>query len=245
MKRLLIGLLLFCSTYKNGNAQALDSNVFSRIVERENKPIIQAVDNSSKAIDNQIKLLKDSVVLVIKNGKITPLKTNETVADFITFLPIALFLFILISTLIKLKKDNVKLSDFLIDKDTQVAIKKEEANVATANARFVEAKANAIRTNPQAFANANLTLEALDPPTPANPQEDPNTDKKEQSTSRLVAFISGITSVALAACITSFYFYRSFLGDTDVSIGNLATVLYGLGLGVLPYGFNKIANALK
>lgn len=194
--------------------------------------------------EKQWQITNDSLLSNI-NDKTKALKIDKAIAAVITFLPIALFLFIFISTLIKLKKDNVKLSDFLIDKDTQVAIKKEEANVATANARVIEAKTNAIKTNPQAFSNANLTLEAPDPPSPANQQEDPKSDKKEQSTSRLVAFISGITSVALAACITTFYFYRSFLGDTNVSIGNLATVLYGLGLGVLPYGFNKIANALK
>lgn len=236
MKNILFPILFFTAVSLNSKGQVFDSNVIARVVDRGNKPIISV-------IDNQTKLLKDSIISVMNNSKMPTLKTSEIVADFITFLPIALFLFIFISTQIKLKKDSVKLSDFLIDKDTQVAIKKEDATVAVANAKAIEAKANVIRSNPQAFTNGSLTLEALDTPTHANPA--PATDKKEQSTSRLVAFISGITSVALAACITSFHFYRSFSGDANPSIGNLATVLYGLGLGVLPYGFNKIANALK
>jgi hypothetical protein len=238
MKKFLLFFILTLPVFLNSTAQVLDSNGVERAVGRGNKPIVVA-------IENQTKLVKDSLLTGLRNNKVSALKTNETVADFITFLPIALFLFILLTTLIKLKKDNVKLSDFLIDKDAQVAIKKEEATVAVANAKALEAKANAIRVNPQAFANANLALEELEQPVQPNPVTDPNTDNKEQSTSRLVAFISGITSVAIAACITSFYFYRSFLGDTNTSIGNLATVLYGLGLGVIPYGFNKIANALK
>lgn len=238
MKKVLLFSLFCTAVLLNSKGQAFDSNVVARVVDRGNKPVVSA-------INNQTKLLKDSAISVFKSSKMPALKTNETVADFIIFLPIVLFLFILISTQIKLKKDNVKLSDFLIDKDTQLAIKKEDAIVAVANAKAIEAKANVIRSNPQAFTNGSLALEALETPTHVNPDQDLTTDKNEQSTSRLVAFISGITSVALAVCITSFYFYRSFSGDTNPSIGNLATVLYGLGLGVLPYGFNKIANALK
>lgn len=221
-----------------GISQKVTNDSLSKQALKENKAIMTGIEKLPQNV-------KDSVLAAFKNSKVSALNANETVADFITFLPIALFLLILFTTMIKLKKDKVKLSDFLIDKDTQVALKKEESVVAVANTKAIEAKVNAIKANPQVFANESLTMEALDPPTSAKPTDDEKTDKKEQSTSRLVAFISGITSVSLAACITSFYFYRSFSGETNPGIGNLATVLYGLGLGVLPYGFNKIANSLK
>lgn len=73
---MLIILFLFCMAYKYGSAQSIDSNVIGRIIQRENKLVVQAVDNSTKAIDNQTKLLRDSVVSVIKNGDAPWLKAN-------------------------------------------------------------------------------------------------------------------------------------------------------------------------
>jgi hypothetical protein len=237
MKRI-FGLIIFLCTTVNSNAQTLDSASAARIVDKANKPIVNA-------IENQTRLLKDSVVSVINKDNVTSLKANNTVANFIVFLPVVLFLFILITTLVKLKKDNVKLSNFLSDKDASIAIKKEEAAVTIANSKAIEATASAIKANAPAFIAANTVPQEIPSTNPVSLNDDKTSIKQEQSTSRLIAFISGITSVALASCITSFYFYRSFLGESNVSIGNLATVLYGLGLGVIPYGFNKIANALK
>lgn len=238
MRKALFLVFVFSLFLFDTNAQLLDSNILTRSIERGNKPIVTA-------LDNQTKLLKDSVVAVVKtNAKVTAIKTNETVADFITFLPIAMFLFILLIILFSLKKAGAKLSDFLVDKDAQLALKKEETSIAVAKAKLEEAKINAFKLNPQAFGNANIAFEAIEQPAPKK-DDDASNNKAEQSTSRLIAFISGLTSVALACCITTFYFYRSYLGDPNVSIGNLVNVLYGLGLGVIPYGFNKIASALK
>lgn len=230
----LITILIIFVNYQPSEAQQLDSASAKRIIT---DPIVEAINKLDRAS-------KDTTENASTNMKQVGFDYKRIKETAIIFSPIALFSLVLFATIFKLRKEGVNLHDLLMDKDAVVDLKKEEANLAVANAKFVEAKANIIKTNPQAFANANLSLESLDPPTTST-QEHSDPEKKEQSTSRLVAFISGITSVALAVCITSFYFYRSFLGDSNVSIGNLATVLYGLGLGVLPYGFNKIAGALK
>lgn len=190
-------VLMFLAT---GYSQGLDSSAVTRIIDKSNKTVITA-------IDNQTKLLKESAALS---------KPPGTGQQVISYLPVAMFLLILLGTLLKLKKDKVKLSDFLVDKDALVTLKQETAKVAAATGNGDAAKA-AIEANPE----------------------------KEQSCSRLVAFISGITTLALGACVTTFYFYCYFSGNANPSLSNLSTVLYGLGLGVIPYGFNKIANALK
>jgi len=220
-------------------AQALDSPKMSQIMVNSLRPIVNSTDSMRK-------LIKDSVVTVINHPKQGAVDIDSAPAIILVFLPVFLFMIILFTVFRKIRQDKVKFSDFLIDKDYVVNMKKEDTVVATANANAATAASNAIKANAPAYVAANAV-----PPTPVAPapppvQDDTDKDKKpEQSTSRLVAFISGVTSVGLAACIAGFYFYRSFSGDTNISIGNLANVLYGLGLGVVPYGFNKIANAMK
>nr|WP_294860375.1 hypothetical protein [uncultured Fluviicola sp.] len=150
---------------------------------------------------------------------------SKTIEDIITFLPVTFFLLITSTIFIKLRKDKVKLSDILIDKEAVQEKRKTEASVAIAavNAGQPAASVPATQTDNQTTAN----------------------QEQSQSTSRLIAFICGITSIALACCITSYYFYKSFTGTEKVDLGNLSNVLFGLGLGVVPYGFNKIAAALK
>jgi uncharacterized membrane protein len=149
--------------------------------------------------------------------------SSKTIENIISFLPVAFFLLITSTIFLKLRKDGVKLSEILIDKETaQERIKSNEA-VAIA----------AVNAGPLAAGVAAQT--------PSNQ----TTDNPEKSTSRLIAFLCGITSIALACCITTYYFYKSFTQTGDVSISSLSNVLYGLGLGVIPYGFNKVAAALK
>ncbi len=175
------------------------------------------------------------------NPTVVTASGNKTIQDIISFLPVALFLFIISTIFIKLRKDGVKLSDILIDKETLQEKRKANAVIAESHAKVATAAANAINANP----NVDLSAPTFTPAASGSPVTVQDSDNPEQSTSRLIVFICGITSIALACCITSFYFYKSFTGTGDVSISGLSNVLYGLGLGVIPYGFNKIAAALK
>ncbi len=221
-----------------GNSQILDSAGMTRILEKGNKQIVSA-------ISNQTKELKDSILAPLSQANKASLKPNKAMANLITLLPAIFFALIITIVVVKLRRDNVKLSDFLIDKETQISLKKELSRIAEANSSATIAAANAIRANAPAYAAANIAPPEIPAP-PVNQDTNTKPDtSKEQSTSRLIAFISGLTSVAIAVCIATFYFYKSFLGEANVSVGNLANILYGLGLGVIPYGFNKISSALK
>lgn len=168
------------------------------------------------AIKNQTKTLKDTILPTIVNTKpATVYPESKSIQNVISFLPVAFFVFIISSVFIKLRKDGVKLRDILIDKE--ITHEKIKSNTAIAVAAF-----NANKENPN--------------------NETPKT--QEQSTSRLIAFICAMISIALACCIASFYFYQLFTGG-KAEISGLTNVIYGLGLGVVPYGFNKITSSLK
>lgn len=217
------------------SAQTADSATISRIIERNNKSLLNAVQAQNKPVADT----------TTQNGTpvVKPATTagSKVVQDIITFLPVAFFSVLVSMIFFKLRKDGVKLSEILIDKE---AVAERKKAVAAAAAKTLETKADVIKSNPQAFTSPDQVTAATDALN--QPATDTEADtQKSQSTSRLIVFICGITSIALACCICTFYFYKSFTGTEKVDLGNLTNVLYGLGLGVLPYGFNKIAAALK
>jgi hypothetical protein len=217
------------------SAQAADSATISRIVEQNNKSLINAVQSQNKPVTDTTDKTN--------NTAINPTTTagSKAVQDIITFLPVAFFTVLVSMIFFKLRKDGVKLSEILIDKE---AVAERKKTAAAAAAKTLETKADVIKSNPQAFTSPDQVTAATDALN--QPVTDTEADtQKSQSTSRLIVFICGITSIALACCICTFYFYKSFTGTEKVDLGNLTNVLYGLGLGVLPYGFNKIAAALK
>lgn len=217
------------------SAQAADSATISRIIERNNKSLLSAVQAQNKPVTDTTTKTSNTLV------KQTTTAGSKAVQDIITFLPVAFFSVLVSMIFFKLRKDGVKLSEILIDKEAVAERKKAAAEAA---AKTLETKADVIKSNPQAFTSpeqVTAATDALDQPA-TNTEAD---TQKSQSTSRLIVFICGITSIALACCICTFYFYKSFTGTEKVDLGNLTNVLYGLGLGVLPYGFNKIAAALK
>ncbi len=67
-----------------------------------------------------------------------------------------------------------------------------------------------------------------------------------QSTSRAIAFLTGLVALTIGVCLSTFYMYCYFKDPAKpADLSNLTTVIYGLGIGVLPYGFNKASSALK
>jgi hypothetical protein len=216
-------------------AQTADSATISRIIERNNKSLLNAVQAQNKPVTDTTAKSGNTIT------KPATTTGSKAVQDIITFLPVAFFSVLVSMIFFKLRKDGVKLSEILIDKEA-VAERKKAA--ATTAAKTLETKADVIKSNPQAFTSPDQVTAATDALN--QPVTDTETEtQKSQSTSRLIVFICGITSIALACCICTFYFYKSFTGTEKVDLGNLTNVLYGLGLGVLPYGFNKIAAALK
>lgn len=59
------------------------------------------------------------------------------------------------------------------------------------------------------------------------------------STSRLMAFITGICAIIIALCLTTYYgYYEIAECNGKMEFDGLWKILVGLGIGVLPYGIN-------
>lgn len=148
---------------------------------------------------------------------------------WIAISPILLFLLITCLVFFKLKKDKVSLKDLLLDKDANVQIEVEKTKQRVA---FLSASTE----SQQAMKAAGAT---------ADNGEDPNASKPNTSVSRFLAFISGLVSVGLACVLTTFAIWNYFDVSNFPNLNNLVGVLLTLGIGVVPYAFNKITTAAK
>ncbi|GAB3307592.1 hypothetical protein GCM10027348_38760 [Hymenobacter tenuis] len=65
------------------------------------------------------------------------------------------------------------------------------------------------------------------------------------SASRLIVFMSGYAGVSIGISLVSYAIYHAFAYPNKAipSFDGLVTVLLSLGIGVLPYGFTKLAAA--
>ena len=128
-------------------------------------------------------------------------KTEKVVA----FLPVVLFLLVMMVIFSTLRKSGYKISDAL----------KENEPVTI--------------TKPAATADGASTTETIQP----------------NSSSRLIAFLTGMTTLVILACVTTYWMYKSFVCSQPIDMSSLTTVFITLGLGIVPYGANKIAGAFK
>jgi hypothetical protein len=82
-----------------------------------------------------------------------------------------------------------------------------------------------------------------------NPGDEPPTieqiDLPNKSTSRIIAFFSGMAAIVISLAATSYFFYMFLKTGKAPEIDKLFDILLGLGIGVIPYSFNKMADAIK
>lgn len=142
------------------------------------------------------------------------MKPQEWLAIIIVLLPIAIFLFAMLIILSRLRHQNIPLADLL--RETDVVLK-------NADDRAQQAK------------------------TPKSSGEENSTNDTEpvvkHSSSRLILFISGITSVVLAVCFSSFYFYICIYNPgyaETMKFSAFTQTLLALGIGVVPYAANQL-----
>ncbi len=66
-----------------------------------------------------------------------------------------------------------------------------------------------------------------------------STTKPVGSTSRLIAFFTGLTAIIIAICLLSYYAYFTIAEcNGNPKFDQMWTILLGLGIGVIPYGVN-------
>lgn len=129
--------------------------------------------------------------------------------------PIVLFFLVLLYLALRLRNEGFKLADALDE--------------TTPKIKTIE--------NPQ--YNVTTAVTGTVPPT-INVTDSPN-----RSTSRLIAFLSGLAAILIAVSSASYFFYMYFRTGHEPDISKLYYILLALGIGVTPYVFNKLSEAIR
>jgi|GEM_PF-2079289 len=104
----------------------------------------------------------------------------------------------------------------------------------------------------QAFYNDDAEEIVKQAPTPTDPNATIKItllDKHQQpvyypSVSRIIVFLSGLTTLIVVVCFMSYYAYCLVTSRVMPSFDALTNLIFGLGLGVVPYGVNRAATAV-
>ncbi len=78
----------------------------------------------------------------------------------------------------------------------------------------------------------------------------PSPDDKNdlpKSSSRLIAFFSGLTAIIIAISVTSAYLYKVLIvkDTSDLRLDQFAKFIASLGIGIIPYITNKVVTGKK
>jgi hypothetical protein len=65
-----------------------------------------------------------------------------------------------------------------------------------------------------------------------------------KSSSRLIAFFSGVAAIIIAVTCVSYFFYVNYSTGDIPDFDKMFTVILSLGIGITPYAFNKVATAI-
>lgn len=185
-------------------------------------------------------LILTSQLALAKSEPKCPECTMDNYMYFISLSPIVLFILLIILIFWKLQLEEYKIGDSLKENQT--------IDISIPNPEYV-----APTPIPQAkpVQNGENPITATQPAAPAavpsTNTQPPFVGKtiQPQSASRLLAFISGIITLALSSCLSSFWLFRYFGYGEGPDLNGLTYVLLSLGLGIVPYAVNKITTPSK
>jgi hypothetical protein len=67
----------------------------------------------------------------------------------------------------------------------------------------------------------------------------------KSSISRLIVLLSSVSIICIGNCLVCFYMFQYLSTGTEPTLENISKILLALGLGLAPYGFNKLSEALR
>lgn len=70
-------------------------------------------------------------------------------------------------------------------------------------------------------------------------------DEYPKSSSRYIAFITSVLTWIIVLCLACFFIYQYMKTGNAPQLGGLSSVMLALGIGVVPYAFNKMSEAVK
>jgi hypothetical protein len=198
---------------------------------KNHKAEIEGVKKSVGVIQKSIDTIESKVSIMAKPLATPPNGCSSCEIGFwqwvLIFSPIWIFMLLLFSFRKKLKGFNLKeaLSENELPKKT------------IPNPEYTTEKINTLATN----ANTANLLTTLLPPT----IEVTASDEYPKSSSRYIAFITSVLTWVIGLCLTCFFIYQYMKGNTEPKLSGLSSVLLSLGIGVVPYAFNKISKAME
>lgn len=223
-KRALTILFLMTTFYAYaGNADTtikLDPKQYDTIkkkIDTVNKSVKVVMDT----INSKAKMLTEKCV-VCKDAQ--P-KGGDWV---LIFLPAFIFLLLFFILLRSLKNFDFKGA---MSESEYPKITKENLQYNTGNLDILKSNASLAQILPP-------TIDVSDTP-PAGTPKSPI-----PSISRYIAFITSILTVVIGLCMSCFFIYNYIRTGCAPDLSNLSTVLLALGIGVVPYAFNKVSTAI-
>jgi hypothetical protein len=141
---------------------------------------------------------------------------------FLVFSPMLIFLIISISLRNILK--GFGLRDALQDN--------EQSKKTILNPKYTSANLQALVTNPAMTALLTPTIQISDGVYP-------------KSSSRYIALITSTVTWAISLCLTSYFIYAYIKTGKAPELNKLTDIVLTLGIGVVPYVFNKVSEAVK
>ena len=188
----------------------------------DNKPVTTEVKSTEKTTATgmpETTVVKETTTTTKQSQES---KENTTVEKaltppqkFLVLLPVLLFFLCLFITFLFAKKSKV---------DFRKAFYCEEPEEIT--------KLSGSQTNPAETVKVTLL-------------DDKGMSVYMPSVSRIIVFLSGLTTLAVVVCFVSYNAYCMIKGQPLPDFKNLFEIITGLGLGVVPYGFNKLTSTTK
>lgn len=190
---------------------------------------LQGIDKKMAGLQSNIDTIKVKLDTVKNSAGLSESKSKQC-SDcklgfwewILVFSPILIFGIALL--IIKGRLKDFKLDDALAEG--------ELAKKTIQNPVYTSENLQALVNNPAMAASLTPTIEVSD-------------DNYAKSSSRYIAFITSALTWIIALCLSSFFLYQYMKTNVAPNLSGLSNVLLALGIGVVPYAFNKISNAIK
>jgi predicted PurR-regulated permease PerM len=208
---------------------------------------VEDVGKSIEKVNKSVDTLKANT---IKKDLKKTMKYSASGLDLlISLLPVLSTFIVLLGLNYYFRRNKMGLKNFFVVKDEGIInaltnlSNTHSYNIAEAATDVATAQSNVnTSTIVNPIAAVQLTQAANQINNTANQLTDINASGP-QSSSRLIAFISGLISVVLAACITSYSLYYTLkFGVAPGNLWDLVKLLLAMGIGVIPYSVNQLTS---
>lgn len=229
MKALLFIFCVFCPLLVIGQTSPADTTRINTAL-RATASLSQSVTTLSQSVSalaTRTDTLTKRVDKALKSVSCTFCQPELGNGErLLVIMPLLLFIIASFYILTRLRLEGYKLSDALKE-NYVVDVSKTTEGVAA-----------------QMELQKEMEAQGLAGAAPAGTANTP-TEVRPQSTSRLIVFFTGMSAIIISVSAVSFFFYVYLRTGQEPEFESLWNVVLGLGVGVVPYAFNRVSDALN